>query len=147
MPEGSPKREIQPRYVPAYFGTTFENFQKCAVVTETGVVFEKGRESRHTFLEDMQFVPSLSGGANYATARAKELGHTPLILKGEIDQRRNYRLLNEPFLIKAVWVPREGLDWREYRPFSDTSDPEQKESHRFFEVKSPTEVMQTEPQQ
>lgn len=68
----------------AYYGTTLENYRTCAQVTNAGIVLVKTRKSPQGEPETISFVYGLIAGANYAFLRAKKLGHTPIILDGEL---------------------------------------------------------------
>lgn len=130
----------------AYFGTTVENFLACAQTDDQeNVTFAKKQEQKHVEPEATQFVYGLVGGASYAFARARELGHTPLVVEGELDKQKYYLrqelFPGEPFPVKQVWVPREGIDWKAYNPFADNMDPEFTETRRVFEAKNPIDLL------
>lgn len=142
MADSIPQEAQSPRFT-AYYGTTLENFLTCAKVTDSGVVFVKRQEQQHVEPEATQLIYGLTGGASYAFVRAKELGHTPLIVEGELDRSTYYLrqelFPGEPFPVTQVWVPKEGVDWRSYNRF--THDPEEKETYRVFEAKKPLDII------
>lgn len=145
MSETQPQPELEQNFS-AYYGTTMENFLVCAQVDEQGkVVFAKKQEQKHVEPEATQFVCGLVGGANYAVTRARELGHTPLVLEGELDKQKYYNrqelFPGEAFPVTNVWVPQEGIDWKKYNPFADNFDPDVKETKRVFQPKNPKEVL------
>ncbi len=132
----------------AYFGTTLENFFACAEVDAQGnVVFAKSREPRHVEPQATQFVEGLSGGASIAYRRAKELGHVPLILEGELNRKKYFSrrelLSGEAFPVKQVWIPKDGVSWEGYKRHEDNRDPEQTETRRVFEARNPIDILQS----
>ena len=149
MGETETKHEDK-QHFSAYFGTTLENFLTCAQIDDQGVVvFIKRKELKHVEPNAMQFIYGLAGGARYAFTRAKELGHTPLIIEGELDKQRyplkQELLPGEPFPVKQVWIPREGIDWKMYDPFVDNNNPEFTETRRVFGAKNPIDLLQPTP--
>lgn len=128
----------------AYYGTTLENYFICAQVT----MFAKRRELRHREPEILSFVYGLIAGANYAFSRAKELGHTPVILEGELNRDRYYSrgalFPGEVFPVNRVWIPREDVDWRTYNRFADAFVEEATETHRVFEPRDPASLLSKE---
>jgi hypothetical protein len=99
-------------------GTTLENYRICAYRAPRGVVFNKKRQPLHDFMSFF-FVPALEGGARYALEVARELKHTPLIMKGKVrdSQKLDYELpIGEEFPVDRVYMPKHGIDWRQINP-------------------------------
>ncbi len=131
----------------AFYGTTLENFLRCAHIDSNGrVLFSKSLEPQYTEPETTQLVYGLSGGANYAVTRARELGHTPLVLEGEFDRQRYFYkqelFPGEAFPVNNAWVPQNGTDWKNYNPFADNFDPDEKETKRAFQSYNPAELLE-----
>lgn len=132
----------------AYYGTTLENYRTCAQVTNAGIVLVKTRKSTQGEPETISFVYGLIAGANYAFLRAKKLGHTPIILEGELYRYQYYSrgelFPREAFPVNRAWIPREYVDWRTYNRFADAFVEEALETHRVFEPKNPRSLLSQE---
>ena len=130
-----------------FYGTTLENFYKCADQDDEGnIYFDKSAEPKHIEPEKIQIVEGLHGGATFAIQRAKELGHTPVILEGKLDKEKYYierelHTLVEHFPVEQVWIPIENKDLNQYNPYNDNFDLQSTETKSFFLPVNPNELL------
>lgn len=87
-------------------------------------------------------------GYIYASQRAKELGHTPLVIAGDV--HKSYfggeYPLGKPFQVDKVWLPK-SKDWQTINSFSSHSRGTEEEIARelSLEPKDPANLIKQSP--
>jgi hypothetical protein len=101
----------------AYSGTSVENYRKCAKVGIDRIYFDKSEEPRH-FCREVHFEEILIRAIAQSIHHAMKLGHSPLVMEGELDlYNRRYRggsmRESDWFPVDKVWVPKPGVIFSE----------------------------------